>query len=124
MKRTHKIAASLAMLTISAACGNSAEMSSQGKDDPSSVAETVFAAKCAMCHDFKENRIGPALDGVHQRWDNDVTRLKAFIRNSQEVIQSGDPYAVALYEKWNKSAMPAFPGLTDAELEALVAYLK
>ncbi|MFM7380603.1 MAG: cytochrome c3 family protein, partial [Bacteroidota bacterium] len=44
-------------------------------------------------------------------------------RNSQAVIASGDPYAVKLYEKWNKSAMTAFDW-SDEEIKAVLAYIK
>lgn len=77
-----------------------------------------------MCHEFNEDKIGPALKGVSERWAGDTARLKAFIRNSQAVIKSGDPYANELYTKWNQSVMPPFEGLSPAELDALVHYLK
>lgn len=81
----------------------------------------LFANNCASCHKIHEDLVGPALKGVHER--RDQAWLLKWIRNSQAVIASGDPYAVKLYEKWNKSAMTAFDW-TDEEILAVLAYVK
>ena len=81
----------------------------------------LFANNCASCHKIHEDLVGPALKGVHER--RDQAWLIKWIRNSQAVIASGDPYAVKLYEKWNKSAMTAFDW-TDEEITAVLAYIK
>lgn len=52
----------------------------------------------------------------------DIGWIKRFIRNSQEMIQSGDPQAVKLWEEYNKVPMPPFT-YTDAELDALITYI-
>lgn len=104
------------------ACGTASNET--GATATGTKTEDLFAAKCGMCHAFKEDKIGPALAGVQQRWNNDPERLKDFIKNSRAVIKSGDPYAVALYEKWHQSEMPSFPDLQEDELNALVDYLK
>ena len=77
-----------------------------------------------MCHDFRQDKVGPALSGVSSRWNNDTEKMKQFIRNSGAVIKSGDPYAKSLYEKWNQSDMPSFPDLSNEDLDALVHYLQ
>jgi cytochrome c551/c552 len=77
-----------------------------------------------MCHSLNEDKIGPALAGATQRWGGDTSQLKGFIKNAQSVINSGDAYAISLYNKWNRSNMPAFPNLTDQELNALLEYLR
>jgi len=109
-------------LAFAAACGSANEQ--QAATRGATKAEDLFAAKCSMCHDFKEDKIGPALAGVYGRWGNDKTKLKSFVRNSQQYIASGDPYAVALYKKWNESAMPSFTGLSEEELDLLIEYLQ
>jgi cytochrome c551/c552 len=100
------------------ACGSSTEEQKKGPVD----AVALFSSQCSMCHDMHEDKIGPALAGVQARWGNDTAKLKSFIKNNQILIQSGDPYAKALYEKWHQSAMPIFTQLSDAELNALLAY--
>jgi mono/diheme cytochrome c family protein len=110
------------------ACGNNNQktMSDFKTADATtaSAAENIFTEKCSICHSINEDKIGPALSGSSARWGNKPEKLKAFIRNSQAYINTGDPYATKLYEKWNRSNMPAFPNLTNKELDALVEYLQ
>lgn len=49
--------------------------------------------------------------------------LRDWIMNSQKVIQSGDEYAVALYNEYNKTQMPAF-SFSEEDLTQLIEYLK
>lgn len=82
----------------------------------------LFQANCSQCHLVDESvLIGPGLKGVTKRQDKEWT-LK-FIKNSQAVIESGDEYAVALYEQYNKTLMQSFPW-PDEDLEAVYAYLE
>jgi Cytochrome c len=69
----------------------------------------VFFANCARCHSPKlENDMtGPALYGLLERVPSREW-LYSYIPNSQKVIESGDPYAVALKMKW-KSVMDPMP---------------
>ncbi|MEM9823939.1 MAG: c-type cytochrome [Bacteroidota bacterium] len=87
--------------------------------------KALFKANCASCHNktMKDDMTGPALGGVRERWEGDQERLYAWIRNSQAVIASGDSYAVALYNKWDKSVMTAFPNLTDDQIESILLYI-
>ena len=85
--------------------------------------QALFSQNCASCHAVHKDLTGPALAGVEERW-GDNKRLYAWIRNNQAVIKSGDSYAVALYNKWNKTAMNLFPNLTDPEIAAMLAYIK
>lgn len=81
----------------------------------------LFTGNCTVCHALNEVVVGPALSAVHER--RPVPWLKDFIRNSQKVIQSGDAYAVNLYNEYNKTQMPAF-NFSDEELESILAYIK
>jgi cytochrome c551/c552 len=127
MKKKYWVISCLAMSAIWA-CGNSGQTSisdfKTADATRASLAENIFTEKCSMCHSINEDKIGPALAGTAARWGKDAEKLKAFIRNSQAYINTGDPYATALYEKWNRSNMPAFPNLTNKELDALVEYLQ
>src|SRR6476620_11860054 len=82
--------------------------------------ETIFNQQCSGCHNFRQDEIGPQLSGItiqqSPHW------IKSFINNPQEVINSGDKEAVALYNKY-KVAMPSFASLKDDELNGLVAFL-
>jgi len=84
----------------------------------------LFKQYCAQCHNknMKDKLTGPALGGVQERWESEEL-LYAWIRNSQEVIASGDPYAVALYNEYNKSVMNPFVFLTDDQIGSLLLYV-
>lgn len=82
----------------------------------------LFQANCSQCHLADESvLIGPGMKGVTERRDKEW--ILKFIKNSQAVIESGDEYAVALYEKYNKTLMQSFPW-PDEDLEAVYAYLE
>lgn len=89
------------------------------------VGKALFKANCAQCHNknMKDDLTGPALGGVEERWEGREEVLYSWIRNSQAVIASGDEYAVALYNKWNKSVMNPFTNLKDEEIESILAYV-
>jgi cytochrome c553 len=46
-----------------------------------------------------------------------------WIRNPQKVIESGDKYAVDLFNKFNKQVMPGFGDLTDQQIQSILAYI-
>ncbi len=81
----------------------------------------LFEENCTVCHAIHEEIVGPALKNVHQRQTLDW--LKKFIRNSQQVIQSGDAYAVQLYEQYNKTQMTSFD-FSNEEIMSLLAYIQ
>jgi hypothetical protein len=67
---------------------------------------------------------GPALAGSADRWP-DEKMLHAWIKNNQKVIKSGYPYAVELYNKFNKTPMNVFEGtLSDQQIDAIIGYIK
>jgi cytochrome c oxidase cbb3-type subunit 3 len=85
--------------------------------------KAIFEANCKACHSVTEDVVGPALKDVDKR--HDIKWIKAFVKNSQKVIQGGDKQAVGLYEKFNKTPMPSFESsLKDEDIEAVVAYVK
>ncbi len=81
----------------------------------------LFEENCTVCHAIHEEIVGPALKDVHKR--QTVDWLKKFINNSQKVIQSGDEYAVKLYEKYNKTQMTSFD-FSDKEIMDILAYIQ
>jgi len=87
--------------------------------------KSLFRAKCATCHNgnMKADMTGPALGGVQERWEGKEEELYNWIRNSQQVIASGDPYAVKLFNDWNKSVMQAFPELTNENIDDILLYV-
>ncbi|HTQ11589.1 MAG TPA: cytochrome c [Fimbriimonadaceae bacterium] len=87
---------------------------------PSSA--VVFSSRCSSCHSVgKGVVVGPDLKGVTARHDRPW--LHRFIHSSQTVVKSGDPQAVALFQKYGRQVMPDHP-LTDAEIDALLAFIE
>jgi len=84
--------------------------------------ESLFKNNCAVCHSSGSDVIvGPGLQGVNERRSNDW--LHRWIKNSQAVISSGDPQAVAIYNEYNKQAMPSF-AFNDEEITSILTYIK
>src|SRR5690606_38752155 len=84
--------------------------------------KSLFNANCSACHRLDQKLIGPALRGVTDR--REVQWAKDFIHNSQKLISSGDPTAVALFAEFNNVIMPAMPFLSDDDLNNLLAYIE
>ena len=83
--------------------------------------ETIFKNNCVVCHEIHEVKVGPALADVHNR--RPIEWIKSFILNSQKVIQSGDDYAVNLYNEYNQTLMTSFD-FSDDELNSVIEYIK
>lgn len=65
---------------------------------------------------------GPALKGVEERWP-DKKLLHQWIHNSSAVLATGDAYANSLFNEFNKQVMPAFPALSDEDVDNILAYV-
>lgn len=85
--------------------------------------KALFSQNCASCHALHKDLIGPALYGVEDRMP-DRKILVMWIRDNEKVLKSGNPYFTSLYDTYNKVAMNKFPGLKDAEIEAILDYIK
>lgn len=118
------------MLLLSfTACTNSAEdnpgftresvVTKDGKPD----GQALFVQNCSACHQKDRDMVGPALHGVLGRWAGDKGRLYAFIKNNQDALAKGDARAIEVKKKW-RGAMPAFPQLSDEQIDAILAYVE
>ncbi|MGY6521022.1 MAG: c-type cytochrome [Mongoliitalea sp.] len=87
-----------------------------------SAGKSIFNSNCRACHRLDQNNVGPALRGVTERRTLDWATK--FIRNSQALIASGDADAVALYNQWNQTLMPAHEFLSDDDVMNLLAYIE
>jgi nitrate reductase gamma subunit len=78
---------------------------------------------CMACHATSDKVLtGPGLKGITERRSEEW--LFKWIRNSQELIASGDQDAIDLFEEYNKVPMQAFPDLSDDDLKALLTYIE
>lgn len=87
------------------------------------LGKQLFDGNCAQCHAVTEEIVvGPGLKGVTSRAPGEAWLVK-WIRNSQAVVASGDPYAVQVYNKFQKIPMSSFTNLTDADIKAILSYV-
>lgn len=84
--------------------------------------EKLFKANCVSCHQIDKKLIGPALRGVNDKYSQEW--LLKWIKNSAELIASGDPDAIAIYEEYNKSPMNSFTYLSDEDITNILAYIE
>ena len=80
----------------------------------------LFNANCAACHKLDAKATGPALRGVANKYDK--AWLYKWINNSSALIKSGDAKAIKIFEEYNKSVMTAFPNLSTADIDNIIAY--
>ena len=85
--------------------------------------KALFQSNCATCHNPIKQSTGPALQGVTTRVP-DTKLLHAWIRNNGQVLASGNKYFNDLYLQFGKTPMNIFPGLTDAEIDAILKYVE
>ena len=83
--------------------------------------EKLFKQNCTACHMMTEAKlVGPGLKGVTDKYEKEW--LIKWIRNSQEMVASGDERAIKIFEEYNKSVMTSFD-FSDDEFSDLLAYL-
>lgn len=80
----------------------------------------IFNANCAACHKLDAKMTGPALRNVADR--REKAWLYKWVRNSSDLIKSGDATAVKLFEENNKVNMTPFPQLSTADIDNIIAY--
>jgi protein SCO1/2 len=92
-----------------------------------SKGEELFVTRCSTCHTLGQanaqsaRAIGPDL--TH------VTRVRPrgwlvrWLKEPEVVLAAKDPIATALYEKYNKVAMPNLK-LSEVDVEALLSFLE
>lgn len=81
----------------------------------------LFAQHCGACHSLVQEGFGPPLGGVTQVLSEE--RLKAWIREPMKVIESGDPRATALLQRY-KVPMPPFAHLKEGEIGNIIGYIE
>jgi len=85
----------------------------------------LFNQNCAACHKLNGPATGPELANVETRLaDEGLDRewIYAWVKNSAGVIASGDSYATKIYNEYNKTAMTAFPTLSNGDIDNILAY--
>lgn len=120
MKKVHPRPASFTALLASLLLLFSFNFSFAQEGD-AAAGKALFNSQCAACHRLDKRLVGPPLKGVSDKYEKEW--LYQWIRNSSELINSGDARAIAIWEEYNKVPMTAFPLLTDADIDNLLAYI-
>jgi mono/diheme cytochrome c family protein len=82
----------------------------------------LFKANCASCHKVDKDFTGPALKGWKDRVPGSEWIYK-WIANSADLRET-EPYAKALFAKWNKTQMTAFGSqLKKDDVDAIMKYV-
>ncbi len=84
--------------------------------------KALFMSNCASCHNPLKDATGPALKDIDKsfpskQWGYD------WIHNSAKLIAAGDKDALAIFNKFNKTAMTPFPQLSTEEIDAILKYV-
>ncbi len=79
----------------------------------------LFKSLCTACHKLDKKVVGPPLQGVEEKYENDW--LKKWIRNNAQLIASGDALAIEA-GAYAPTAMTAFPQLTDKNIDDILYY--
>ena len=80
----------------------------------------LFNANCAACHKLDAKATGPMLRNVAAKYDTEW--LYKWIKNSGDLIKSGDAQAIKVFEESNKVPMSAFPQLSNQDIDDILAY--
>jgi mono/diheme cytochrome c family protein len=83
---------------------------------------SFFQTNCGACHSVHKEMTGPMLASITRKRSN--TWLRAFIRDSQGVIVSGDDYALHLFRAYNHQVMPSFRQLSDTLIGQILYYIE
>jgi len=82
----------------------------------------LFQTNCAHCHGVHKEILGPMLGSITHK--KDKSWLIRFIKDSQKVIASGDPYANVLAAQYNHAVMPCFNQFSDEMIENILFYIQ
>ncbi len=84
--------------------------------------EQIFQSRCTACHTIGKGKlVGPDLAGVTSR--REESWLIRQIKEPDSLVAENDPVAMQLLQEANGVPMVSL-GLSDAEVAAVIAYLK
>ena len=90
--------------------------------DTARLGKELFNNNCQQCHSAgAEVIVGPGLKGILER--RTIEWVIPWVQNSQKMIASGNPAAIALYNKYNKTVMQSFD-LSEYEIKAIMVYIQ
>ena len=84
--------------------------------------EKLFKTNCSSCHSTGSKKtVGPGLGGVNERRSDEW--LIKWVKNSQELIASGDEQAIAIFKEYDEMTMQNFEQFSDDEITSIFTYI-
>ena len=109
----------LALIVFAADLAQPGAAQPQGGSDQG---QETFQTLCSACHTIGGGAlVGPDLNGIDER--RSEAWIISFVQNSQQMVEAGDPDAVAVFEEYNRIPMPDQP-LSDQEVLAILDYVR
>src|SRR5688572_24788491 len=104
----------VATVVLAGACGGGDSSDSSGAGADHARGKTVYSAKCALCHgaDLRGTPRGPSqLSKVYEPSHHPDAAYRSAIANGVQT------------HHWKFGDMPAVPGLSDTDVESVIAYI-
>ncbi|GGC40695.1 hypothetical protein GCM10011386_35970 [Parapedobacter defluvii] len=79
----------------------------------------LFIVRCTMCHEYGEDKLGPALKGITKKRTPEW--ILNLMLNTEEMFEK-DPDALALKDKYE--SMMISVGLNEQEAKSILEYLR
>lgn len=79
----------------------------------------LFIVRCTMCHEYGEDKLGPALKGITKKRTPEW--ILNLMLNTEEMFEK-DPDALALKDKYE--SMMVSVGLNEQEAKSILEYLR
>ena len=87
--------------------------------------KVLFTTNCKVCHSLNPETptgMAPVLQNLNEHWP-DKELLARHIKNAPDMLQSNE-HTRAMYKEWkDKALMPPFMGLSEQEIQHIIAYL-
>ncbi len=115
LARLGRLTATAALVALTAACSSDGRAESASHVSSASLGAKVYAASCASCHgaDLRGTDKGPShLSIVYEPNHHGDDSFRSAIANG------------AAQHHWNFGDMPAVEGLSDADVDAVIGYIR
>lgn len=83
------------------------------------IGEQIFKVNCSNCHKIDADYTGPSIASSASIYTKNW--IYAFVKNPAGMIAKNRD-AQVLFQKWKPTIMTAFPALTHADIDAILAY--
>ena len=85
------------------------------------LGEQLFKINCKSCHNISSDLIGPALASVKERHSEDW--IIEWVKGPRTMVESGDPEAVELYNKWSDMGYMTAFNLSPEKIRSILNYI-